>query len=133
MALDRLVEPAEGRSPVPGDQGRRVEAAAAIRAVLVEREAHEGLDAGHEDAAGLESILHLEGEGVGAFRTVSTPPLFQFVGPVTRNAKGARRPLAARPPPPVAPRVSGSRTRPGHTHTHRRSPHSPRPRTPARS
>ena len=134
VALDRLIQPAERRSPVSGDEGRRVEATAAIRAVLVERKADEGLDAGHEDPAGLEPVLHLEGEGVGGLqgRFHATAPS-RVRDPVTRNAKGARRPPAARSGPPATPCVSGSRTRPGRTRNHRRSPGSPRPRTPARS
>ncbi len=110
VALDGLVQPAERRSPVPGDEGRRVEATPAIRAVLVEREADESLDAGHEDAARLEPVLHLEGKGVGGLQGrfhAALPSLRRELAvcrePVTRNAKGARRPPPhARDRPPAA-------------------------------
>ena len=130
VAFDRLVQTAEGRPPVPGDEGRRVETAAAVRAMLVEREANEGLDTGHEDTARLESILHLEGEGAGSLQG-----RFHAAAPraATRNAKGAGRPPAARLRPPTVRCVSGSRTRPGRIHSHRRSPGSPKPRPPVRS
>ena len=134
VALDRLVQPAERRSPVPGDEGRRVEAAPAIRAVLVEREADESLDAGHEDAAGLEPVLHLEGEGVGGLQGrfhAAFRPSVRGRSPETRKGPAGPPPLARDRPPSAC--VSGSRTRPGRTRSHRRSPGSPKPRTPARS
>ena len=135
VALDRLVEPAERRSSVPGDQGRRVEAAAAIRAVLVEREADERLDAGHEHAAGLESVLHLEGEGVGGLqgRFHAALPVARLLEPSPETRKGPTGPSPLTPRRPTRARVSGSRTRPGRSRTRRRPPRSPKRRTLARS
>src|SRR5262249_61328908 len=65
VALEVLVAPAERRSAVPRDQRRGVEAAATIRAMLVEREPNQGLNAGEEDAASLEPVLGFEGEVAG--------------------------------------------------------------------
>ena len=137
VALHRLIEAAEGRSPVAGDQGRRVEAPAPVGAVLVQRQANERLDAGQEDAARLETVLRLEGEAAGGLgglqgrRHDAAPSVASRR--VARNAKGARRPLAVRPRPPGVPRVSGSRTRPGRSRTRRRSHRWRRRRTPVRS
>src|SRR5262249_50777512 len=64
----RLVEPAQRRSAVARDQGGGIEAAAAIRAMLVQREAHERLNARHENPARLEAILPLEERRIGRLR-----------------------------------------------------------------
>ena len=45
MALERLVEPAERRAAIAGDEGRGAQAAPRVGAVLVERQAHQRLDA----------------------------------------------------------------------------------------
>ena len=61
-ALKLLVEPAERRALVAGDERARVEAAVAVGAVLVEHEPHEALYAGQEDPAVLEHVLVVEAD-----------------------------------------------------------------------
>jgi hypothetical protein len=140
VTLDRLVEPAERRSPVSRDQRRGVEPAAAIRAMLVQREANEGLDARHEDTAGLEAILPLERKGVGRLHcrfhvhAAATSEVWRRrlgQSPETRKGPVGPSPLSA--PRSVVARLSGSRTRPGRNRTRRRSPRSTRSRIPGRS
>ncbi len=60
VARQLLVEAAERRALVAGDEGAGVQAAAAIGAVLVEQQAHERLDAGEQDAALVELVAILE-------------------------------------------------------------------------
>src|SRR5437867_669498 len=60
VALERQVEAAEGRAAVAGDQRRGVEAAPPVRAVLVERQPDEGLDARKEDPALFAAILRVQ-------------------------------------------------------------------------
>ncbi len=55
-----LVEPAERRALVAGDHRAGVKPAAAVGAVLVERQAHEALHAREEDPALLEDVLVVE-------------------------------------------------------------------------
>ena len=61
-ALELLVEAAERRALVAGDERAGLQAARAVGAVLVEQHAHEGLDAGEEDPALLEQVLVVEGD-----------------------------------------------------------------------
>ena len=56
-----LVEAAEGRPLVAGDERADVQAGGAVGAALVEQHAHERLDPGQEDRALLADILVLEG------------------------------------------------------------------------
>ncbi len=60
VALKLLVQAAERRALVAGDHRAGVQAAAAVGAVLVERQAHERLDAGEEDPPLLEQVLVVE-------------------------------------------------------------------------
>ena len=60
VAGELLVEAAERRALVAGDHRAGVQAAAGIRAVLVERKADEPLKARQEDAAVLEDVLVVE-------------------------------------------------------------------------
>src|SRR5262249_46080567 len=55
-------EAAERRAAVPGDQGRGVEPAPPVGPVLVEGQPDEGLDAGEEDAPGLQAVLGVQRE-----------------------------------------------------------------------
>ena len=61
VALERDVEAAERRAAVARDERGRVEPPAPVRAVLVEREAHERLDAGEEDLPFLQPVLGVQG------------------------------------------------------------------------
>ena len=63
-AHDLLVEPAERRALVAGDEGGGVQAGADVGAVLVEQDADERLDAREEDRPLLEDVLVLE-RGLG--------------------------------------------------------------------
>ncbi len=81
QALEGLVEASQRRAPVAGDERRGIETTAEVRAMLIERQPHQGLDAGQEDASALLGILRLERElpglcghelpfgGTAAFRT----------------------------------------------------------------
>jgi hypothetical protein len=62
VALQREIEAAQRRAAVARDQGGGAEAAAAIGAVLVERQSHQRLDARQEDDAVLLPVLCLERE-----------------------------------------------------------------------
>jgi hypothetical protein len=59
-ALQRLVQPAQGRAAVAGDEGGGAKAATAIRAVLIERQAHQRLDAGKKDGAVFLGVLGVQ-------------------------------------------------------------------------
>ena len=52
-----LVEPAQWGSLIAGDQGGGGEVLAAVGAVLIERQPHQALHAGQQDAAFLEQVL----------------------------------------------------------------------------
>src|SRR5207245_2576121 len=56
------VEAAEGGAPVARDRRRGVEPAAAVGAVLVERQPDERLDAGEEDEPLFSTVLGVQGE-----------------------------------------------------------------------
>ena len=60
LRAELLVEAAERRALVAGDHRAGHEAAAAVGAVLVEREPDEALEAGEEDASLLEDVLVVE-------------------------------------------------------------------------
>jgi hypothetical protein len=60
QAHDLLVEAAERRALVAGDERRGVQAGALVGPVLVEQHAHDRLDAREEDRAALEDVLVLE-------------------------------------------------------------------------
>ncbi len=62
VALQLLVEPAQRRALVARDHGAGVEAAAAIGAVLVERQPHQALHSREEYAALVQEILVIEGD-----------------------------------------------------------------------
>ena len=53
----RLVQPAEGRAAVAGDEARGVEAGGEVALALQHGQAHQGLGAGEEDTAGIERVL----------------------------------------------------------------------------
>ena len=73
VARELLVEPAERRALVAGDQRAGGEAAAQVGAVLVEHEAHESLHAGDQDAALLEHVLVVEADLVARVRPQGAP------------------------------------------------------------
>src|SRR5439155_19639197 len=75
-------ETAERRATIPRDQRRRAHATSRVRAVLIERQPDERLDAGQEDGALFQAVLGLEREIV-----------------VTRHA--LPRPTGSRPAPDV--------------------------------
>jgi len=52
----------EGRALISGDPGRRLQARAAVTAHLLDRQAHEGLDSGHVNAAGFQCVLVVQRE-----------------------------------------------------------------------
>jgi hypothetical protein len=60
LALQFLVQAAERRAGVAGDERRRVEPAAPVGPVLVEGDAHDRLRAGREDLALVEHVLVVE-------------------------------------------------------------------------
>jgi hypothetical protein len=62
VALEREIEPSERRPAIAGDQRRRVQAAPLVRAMLVERQPDEGLDAGEENEALFLAVLGVERE-----------------------------------------------------------------------
>src|SRR5262249_58384369 len=62
VALEREIEPAERRAAVAGDQGRGVEPAALIGAVLVERQPHQRLNAREEDLTFLLAVFGVQSE-----------------------------------------------------------------------
>src|SRR5204863_793777 len=82
VALEGQVETAERRATIPRDQRRRAHATSRVRAVLIERQPDERLDAGQEDGALFQAVLGLEREIV-----------------VTRHA--LPRPTGSRPAPDV--------------------------------
>ncbi len=59
-APELLIEPAERRALIAGDEGGGMEVATAVGTVLVERDAHERLQPGEKDAAVLQDVLVLE-------------------------------------------------------------------------
>jgi hypothetical protein len=65
VALERLVEAAQRRPAIAGDEGGGAQAAPPVRPVLVEGETHERLDAGEEDEAFLLRVLGIQRELVG--------------------------------------------------------------------
>ena len=68
IALEGLVEAAERRPAIARDERRRVEAARAVGAMLVERKPDQRLDAGEIDAAAFQGVLGIERELVGLRR-----------------------------------------------------------------
>jgi hypothetical protein len=60
ISLDRQVESAERRAAVPRDQRRGANPAALVRAVLIQRQPDQGLDARQEDGAGLLAVFGVE-------------------------------------------------------------------------
>ena len=64
LALERLVEAAEGRAAVAGDEGSGAQSAALVGTMLIEGQPHQRLDAGEEDAAFLQCVLGLQGEAL---------------------------------------------------------------------
>ncbi|PYO17652.1 MAG: hypothetical protein DMD88_19960 [Candidatus Rokuibacteriota bacterium] len=62
VPLQGQVEAAEGRATVARNQRRGVEPAAAVGAVLVERQPDERLDAGEEDEPLFSTVLGVQGE-----------------------------------------------------------------------
>src|SRR5687767_5258324 len=60
LALELPVEPAEGGALVAGDERARLQPAARVGPVLVERDPDERLDPGQEDPAVLELVAILE-------------------------------------------------------------------------
>jgi hypothetical protein len=66
VALERQVEPAEGRAAIAGDEGGGAQAATAIGAMLLEGEADQRLDAGQEDDALFLRVLGIQRERVGS-------------------------------------------------------------------
>src|SRR5215207_959633 len=83
VAGELLVEAAQRRALVAGDHRPRVEAAATVGAVLVERQTDQALEAGQQDAARLEEVLVVE-------RDVEKRP-------ATAAVAVARAPVAASP------------------------------------
>ncbi|MGF6635558.1 hypothetical protein OKW39_002709 [Paraburkholderia sp. MM6662-R1] len=59
----RLVEPAERRSAVAGDEAGRVEAGGAVAFLLQHRQTHQRLDAAHVRAAAIEGVFVVERDG----------------------------------------------------------------------
>src|SRR5262249_61470050 len=62
VAPGRESEPAERRAAIAGDQGRGVEPAALIGAVLVERQPHQRLNAREEDLTFLLAVFGVQSE-----------------------------------------------------------------------
>ena len=65
VALERLVEAAERRAAIAGDEGGGAKAATTVRAVLIEGKPHQRLDAGEEDEAVFLRVLGVQRELVG--------------------------------------------------------------------
>src|SRR5262249_43057781 len=62
VPFQREVEAAERRAAIAGDEGGRVETAAAVGAVLVEGQPHEGLDPGEKDQPLFLTVLGVQRE-----------------------------------------------------------------------
>jgi hypothetical protein len=92
-----LVEAAERRALVAGDEGRGVEAGADVGAVLVEQHAHERLDAAEEDRALLEDVLVLQ-RGLGAAELDGTRVRARCDGRAGRPCRFGRRRHEVPPP-----------------------------------
>src|SRR5262252_10890386 len=65
LALQSLVEAAQGRATVARDEGGGTEPASLISAVLVERQTDQSLDAGEIDAARLLRVFRVQREALG--------------------------------------------------------------------
>ncbi|OPZ02233.1 MAG: hypothetical protein BWZ09_02581 [Alphaproteobacteria bacterium ADurb.BinA305] len=63
-----LVDAAERRAAVAGDEAGGVQAGGLVAQLLHHRQAYQGLDAGHPGAAGLEGVFIVEGDGGGDVR-----------------------------------------------------------------
>ena len=62
IPLEVEIEAAQRRARIPGDDGSRAKPPPPVGAMLVHRQPHQGLDAGEEDAAGLDAVLGVERE-----------------------------------------------------------------------
>ena len=61
-APQRLVEAAQGRTPIAGDKTRGVEAGGLVALALQDQQPHQRLHAGQVDAAGFERVLVIEAD-----------------------------------------------------------------------
>jgi 2-phospho-L-lactate guanylyltransferase (CobY/MobA/RfbA family) len=80
IALELLVEPAQGRALVARDHRAGVEAAGAVGAVLLEREPHEALHAREENAALGEQVLVVEGDLAAGAQGPPVPGALEAAG-----------------------------------------------------
>ena len=95
VALELLVEAAERRALVARDHRAGVKPAGAVGAMLVEREAHDRLDAGEEHPAVAEEVLVLEADlvpdGPAAARGTAPPPVRMAPDPAWGSVSGPLR------------------------------------------
>ena len=108
VARQLLVEATERRALVAGDHRAGVEAAAAVGAVLVERQADEALEPGQEDAALLEDVLVVQRDvqkraAPATTAVAGTTPALALLGAAAwccTSANGDRHPSSPLPSAP---------------------------------